>query len=85
MVRPRTRYQSHLNTFQPIHRLHRDSLAACQGGMPHDSADQATSEAYVALERQNNIDNNIDNGSAESSCNDPHRRIEPVLGGLAFK
>ena len=53
--------------------------------MAHHSVDQATSEADVALERQNNIDNNIDNGSAESSCNDPHRRIEPVLGGLGFK
>ena len=60
-------------------------LGRAVGYGPNHSADQATSEAYVALERQNNIDNNIDNGSAESSCNDPHRRIEPVLGGLRFK
>jgi len=35
----------------------------------------------VALERQNKIDN----GSAEGRRNGPHRRIEPVLGGLGFK
>jgi hypothetical protein len=33
------------------------------------------------LERQNKIDN----GSAEGSCNGPHRRIEAVLGGPGFK
>ena len=42
--------------------------------MAYHSADQAT------LERQSKIDD----GSAESSCNGPHRRIEAVLGGLGF-
>ena len=43
--------------------------------MAYHSADQAT------LERQSKIDD----GSAESSCNRPHRRIEGVLGGLGCK
>ena len=35
---------------------------------------------FDGLERQNKIDN----GSAESSCNGPHRWIEAVLNGLSF-
>jgi|SRR6516165_7942674 len=69
----------------PMSRISAKVIFCGRSVMAHHSVDQATSEADVALERQNNIDNNIDNGSAESSCNDPHRRIEPVLGGLGFK
>ena len=48
---------------------------------PPPLAALSTGPVHVALERQNKIDN----GSAESSRNGPHRRIEPVLGGLGFK